>query len=175
MFKKITENVEIHQTLSDTPNLTTDELKREWDKGCKIIKASFNSLIDELNNNLYPIGYRMFINSDIDYSNHLGFTWTKVAKGRVLIGKDENQEEFNALKKTGGEKEHILSVNEMPSHSHMQYVASNDGVQAKRRDYNEDGQSSIYEQGCYTGQTGGNQAHNNLPPYEVVNIWERIL
>ena len=50
MLKKITENVEIHQTLPDTPNLTSEELKKEWDKGSKIIKDKFNELIDLLNN-----------------------------------------------------------------------------------------------------------------------------
>jgi hypothetical protein len=49
MFNKITENVEIHQTLPDIPNMTTQELKREWDKGNKIIKEAFNACIDELN------------------------------------------------------------------------------------------------------------------------------
>lgn len=49
MLKKITENVEIHQTLPDTPNLTSEELKKEWDKGSKIIKGKFNELIDLLN------------------------------------------------------------------------------------------------------------------------------
>lgn len=49
MLKKITENVEIHQTLPDTPNLTSAELKKEWDKGSKIIKDKFNELIDLLN------------------------------------------------------------------------------------------------------------------------------
>ena len=50
MLKKITENVEIHQTLPDIPNLTSEELKKEWDKGSRIIKQAFNELIDELNN-----------------------------------------------------------------------------------------------------------------------------
>ena len=48
MFNKITENVEIHQTLPDIPNMTTQELKKEWDKGNKIIKEAFNCLIEEL-------------------------------------------------------------------------------------------------------------------------------
>lgn len=48
MFEKITDNVEIHQTLPDTPNMTTQELKTTWDKGCKIIKEAFNNLIDNL-------------------------------------------------------------------------------------------------------------------------------
>lgn len=49
MFEKITDNVEIHQTLPDTPNMTTQELKITWDKGCKIIKEAFNKLIEKLN------------------------------------------------------------------------------------------------------------------------------
>lgn len=49
MLKKITENVEIHQTLPDIPNLTSEELKKEWDKGNRIIKQAFNELIDSLN------------------------------------------------------------------------------------------------------------------------------
>lgn len=49
MFEKITDNVEIHQTLPDTPNMTTQELKITWDRGCKIIKEAFNKLIDKLN------------------------------------------------------------------------------------------------------------------------------
>ena len=42
MLEKITENVEIHQTLPDVPSMTAQELKKEWDKGNKIIKAAFN-------------------------------------------------------------------------------------------------------------------------------------
>ena len=49
MLNKITENVEIHQTLPDTPNLTPEQLKKKWDEGNKIIKGHFNQLIDSLN------------------------------------------------------------------------------------------------------------------------------
>lgn len=177
MFNKITENVEIHQTLPDIPNMTTQELKREWDKGNKIIKEAFNALIDELNNNMFPIGFRMYINNDKDYSNHLGFTWQKVAKGRVLVGKDEDDENFNSIGKTGGEKTHTLTINEIPSHSHaytnnLWAQASGFGninVGATAAANGADIVNSV------SSPVGGSQSHNNLQPYEVVNIWERIL
>ena len=66
MFEKITDNVEIHQTLPDTPNMTTQELKVTWDKGCKIIKEAFNKLIDKLND--------AKITSTVLYENTTGTT-----------------------------------------------------------------------------------------------------
>lgn len=166
MFEKITDNVEIHQTLPDAPNMTTQELKKEWDKGCRIIKEAFNDLIEELNNNMFPIGYRIFVNSDKDYSNHLGFTWQKVAKGKVLVGKDEDDEDFNTIGKTGGEKKHTLTTNEMPK----QVWHSGDNTGGTNVNFN-----GGTEYGARTQGTNLGQAHNNLQPYEVVNIWERIL
>lgn len=172
MFKKITENVEIHQTLPDTPNLTSEELKKEWDKGSKIIKQAFNELIDELNNNLYPIGFRIFVNNDTDYTNHLGFTWKKVAKGRVLVGKDEDDTDFDTLGKTGGEKTHRLTINEIPRHTHAVSVTNGQGTRDWGLNFTYDGKSTFNSGASET--IGGDQPHNNMQPYEVVNIWERI-
>jgi microcystin-dependent protein len=39
-------------------------------------------------------------------------------KGKVGVGYDSSQTEFNALGKTGGAKTHVLSEAEMPSHEH---------------------------------------------------------
>ena len=41
-------------------------------------------------------------------------------KGRVITGLDSSQTEFDTLGETGGEKTHTLTVNEMPSHTHIQ-------------------------------------------------------
>lgn len=41
-------------------------------------------------------------------------------KGRVPVGFDSTQTEFNALNSPGGEKAHLLITAEMPSHTHVQ-------------------------------------------------------
>lgn len=51
----------------------------------------------------------------------LGYgTWAAIAAGRVLVGLDAAQAEFNALGKTGGAKTHTLTTAEIPSHNHTQ-------------------------------------------------------
>ena len=41
-------------------------------------------------------------------------------KGRVVVGKDGSQTEFDAMGETGGAKTHTLTTAEMPSHTHVQ-------------------------------------------------------
>lgn len=79
---------------------------------------------------------------------------------------------FTALS-TGGEYYHTLTYNEMPNHSHPQYVSANNGTTATRRDFSSDGASQIYAQGCNTEGAGGGQKHNNIQPYIVTYFWRR--
>ena len=94
------------------------------------------------------------------------------SKGKVPVGYNSSETEFNALGKTGGEKTHTLTIAEMPSHNHPQNVSANPntGGPGIRRDWDEDATGlSIYAQGISTNNTGGGEAHNNLPPYFVTN------
>lgn len=43
-------------------------------------------------------------------------TWERFAKGRTLVGVDESDADFEIAEKIGGEKEHKLTVSEMPGH-----------------------------------------------------------
>ena len=54
----------------------------------------------------YPIGSIYLSVSDINPSKWFGGTWEQIAKGRTLVGVDTNDTNFNAVKKTGGNKEH---------------------------------------------------------------------
>jgi len=90
-------------------------------------------------------------------------------KGRVVVGYNSAETEFDALGETGGEKTHTLTVAEMPSHNHSKTVIPRDTQWlAPSQGWNysfTDGATYTH----YTDDTGGGDAHNNLQPYIVLN------
>ena len=97
-----------------------------------------------------------------------GAEWIAI-EGRFLLGTSSN---YN-INTTGGEATHRLTISEMPSHYHAQNVTANTGSDGGRLDYSGEGESSVVDHGVSTSATGGGQAHNNMPPYVSVYIWER--
>lgn len=88
-------------------------------------------------------------------------------KGRIPVGLDNSDTSFNLLAKTGGEKEHTLTINEMPSHSHKLPIAGSAGdYQYLIADYVNNLNRVLLGE---TGTAGGGQAHNILQPYIVMN------
>lgn len=89
-------------------------------------------------------------------------------KGKVPVGLDSTQVEFDALAETGGVKEVTLDVTQIPAHSHSGQIVFDSG-----NDYGS-GSSGVTANGIgdsqpSVGTTGGGLAHNNLQPYIVVN------
>ena len=87
-------------------------------------------------------------------------------RGRVAVGVDGRANRLasnDALGNSGGAESHILTVNEIPSHSHsLPWRHSG----SHRRNGVAQGDSG---NAAETGSIGGGQAHNNLPPYLIVN------
>lgn len=124
--------------------------------------------------NFYPIGSIYQSTAPTNPTTFMGGVWERFGNGRVLVGVDEADADFNTANKTGGEKTHTLTIDEMPSHSHRQYVSANNGNDSIRRDWSSDGASRAYDQGMETGRAGGNRPHNNLQPYVTLYRWRRI-
>lgn len=132
--------------------------------------------ISDLLNMFYPVGsvYET-MDSSFDPNKKWGGTWERI-KGRVLVGVDENDSDFNTAEKTGGEKTHTLVVSELPQHTHANY--------AKRTNItiNNSGNTHVTCHKSNSGATVGNNigstgegiAHNNLQPYVTCFIWKRI-
>lgn len=90
-------------------------------------------------------------------------------KGKVLTGLDSEDTDFNAIGKTGGEKEHTLTIDEMPSHTHLINDFNTAGTQGTGNGFQfyvnkTDKRGVDATQAC-----GGSQPHNNLQPYIVLN------
>lgn len=183
--------VEVTTTLQN--NETINDITFEYGKANKIeIKdiRTISASVEEISNNIkyidkkisdllnmfYPVGsvYET-MDSSFDPNEKWGGTWERI-KGRVLIGVDENDSDFNIAEKTGGEKTHTLVVSELPHHTHANY--------AKRTNItiNNSGNTIVTCHSSNIGATVGNNigrtgegvAHNNLQPYITCFIWKRI-
>ena len=89
-------------------------------------------------------------------------------KGRVPVGLDTSQTEFNSLGKTAGEKTHKLKINELPKHSHdlpgrLIYCTVGSEI------YRENAGFDTASNNSKSYDAGGDQPHNNLQPYITVN------
>ena len=136
------------------------------------LTEKFASIIDVV----YPVGsIYMSVNAADPSKLFSGTLWEKL-EGRFLLGSSSTYK----LGSTGGEATHTLTYDEMPKHTHAMYSGNSGGPQ----DWEPDGGSYLVDSVTENKTTwwaplgmnyaGGSAAHNNMPPYLVVNMWKRI-
>ena len=123
---------------------------------------------------VYPVG-SIYINAAVTTNpgTLLGFgTWVSFGTGKVIVGYDASDSDFDALQETGGSKTHTLTTAELPSHTHTVSIPSSEnGGSSNDHALFPDGTSS--GETFTSGATGGGGAHNNVQPYIVAYMWRR--
>ena len=146
---------------------------------------------------IYPINSIYISVSSTDPGTIFGGTWEAFATGKTLVGVDANDTDFNAANKVDGEKTVTLTTEQIPAHQHYfeQNIrglatnvkltqTTNQGSPEKNVVKAQTGATmSVPERSSWsenygagdfrTTNTGGNEPHNNMPPYITVYMWKR--
>lgn len=118
---------------------------------------------------IFPINKVEIFYDNLDHSDYLGYSWELISQGRVPVGLDVNDTDFNEIGKLGGEKKHKLTVDEMPAHTHGISTMGGSELASGYSYVNGGGYNN-----AFTQATGGNQPHNNMQPYIVMAFWRRV-
>lgn len=132
--------------------------------------------LSDIMNLIYPVGAIYMSMNNTNPSLIFGGTWEQI-QDRFLLAAGNTY----AAGATGGEANHILTIDEIPAHTHKyaQYKGSSgwSGNSPQRnfiKTTNTDGYSDTDNSGYMTTMsTGEGQPHNNMPPYLVVYMWRR--
>lgn len=140
---------------------------------------------------IYPVGSIYMSVNDTNPGALFGGTWVAWGSGRVPVGVDTSQTEFDTVEETGGAKTHTLTANQ----SGQRALSITGGAHKHTCTYEKDAASGssanrIYPNGqgslTHTGvvnTTGihthtvaaedATEAHNNLQPYITCYMWKR--
>jgi microcystin-dependent protein len=69
----------------------------------------------------FPVGSVFIAVVSTNPATLLGYgTWSAFGAGRVMVGRDAGDTDFDTAEETGGAKTHTLTTSEIPSHTHTQ-------------------------------------------------------
>lgn len=149
--------------------------------GTEIKAQEMNDALATIFNMVYPVGsiYMSASLSTADAVNAaLPGTWQAWGAGRVPVGVNLNDTDFNVPNKTGGSKTVTLTVNQMPEHSHTYNGFPLGTTQNWADPYRKLGyinnSSNPYPSQDGIDSAGGGQPHNNLQPYITCYMYKRI-
>lgn len=170
----------------------------EIDEGASTVKRAITGrmtqyIIDKVNAAAFlwthPVKSIYMTVDPVNPGTVYGGTWVAWGAGRVPVGVDTGQTEFDTVEETGGAKTHTLTQSQIPNYD-IGYLPTavpgfhgdwnNGGVQSgaqwKKRD-NVTQVGTTNNQGDQYGwnlsTNGGGQAHNNLQPYITCYMWKR--
>lgn len=162
--------------------------------------AKVDTLTNTILAKVYPVGAIFLSTADTNPATYLGFgTWSIWGSGRVPVGVNTSDSNFNTVEKTGGASTHTLTLAQIPKHSHsVSGTAASAGAHTHKlgRNQNTIASGSKYDRpndadepdkgytstsaGAHThsvtgtaASSGSGGAHNNLQPYITCYMWKR--
>lgn len=171
------------ETFKDGANTIYVSLYRIYQQGITIssitplkntvgIPTSRSFSMGDLIDIIHPVGKIFFTDDPRNPSEYYpGTTWVAWGSGRVPVGVDVNDSDFNAPNKTVGAKSHsytpagtvnghVLTVNEMPEHDHTFTDSTYEGAAQWGFADEQGGTQKVYFTRS-TNKTGGSQAHTH--------------
>lgn len=149
-------------------------------------KIDLSNPVPEILKAVYPVGSLYLSASAISPADLFGFgTWKRI-KDTFLLAAGDTYE----AGATGGEATHTLTAEEMPAHSHALKTEGNNatyswgwgdgvgtvtipGTTAIAGEATANGLFTVQAGFNATENAGGGVAHNNMPPYLAVYVWQR--
>ena len=163
--------------------------------------AKVDTLTNTILAKVYPVGAIFLSTVNTNPATYLGFgTWSIWGSGRVPVGVNTSDSNFNTVEKTGGASTHTLTLAQIPGHTHsVSGTAASNGAHTHQLGINADSvqKGSNYDKpnnasattskgytstsaGAHThsvsgtaASQGGSGAHNNLQPYITCYMWKR--
>ena len=149
----------------------------EYEGETPLSPENLNEMQEILFQAIYPVGSIYMSTVSTNPATLFGFgTWELWGKGKVPVGIDTEDTDFNTVEKTGGEKTHVLSESEMPSHYHRNPLGELDDGNFSGGTSQlvvADSEKSTGFNSYQTTTKGGDQPHNNLQPYITCYMWKR--
>ena len=152
----------------------------------------------------FPVGAVFISVVPDDPADLLGYgTWEGFGAGRVLVGRDSLDPDFDVAEETGGAKTVTLDSTTMPSHTHTQNshnhiqdahnhqflprsattgavssivtgtLDTSSTISGANQPHNQAATATNQVATAVNQNTGGGTAHNNVQPYIVVYMWKR--
>ena len=168
------DNNQINDAINDIKNDIYKKMKTDIDD---LQKQTYNLKIEfqkDLLEKVYPVGSYYWSQKNTSPEELFGGKWEAIS-GRFLFSTDSN----HSVDSTGGEEKHTLTENEMPSHTHdynrfnyeSYYSCGSQYESIYNFPYRSD--SNNFMKSDNVGYKGGNQPHNNMPPYITAYCWRR--
>ena len=167
--------------LTGTPTAPTPT---SGDDSTKIATTAF---VQAATPEAFPVGSVFISVVSTNPATLLGYgTWSAFAQGKMLVGIDSGDTDFDTVEETGGAKTHTLTEAELPEHYHRTWNSvvdsgfnpgstwfGEDSSVQRTTQYDDYWGGSVTQSSAKTDTVGNGDAHSIMSPYIVTYMWKR--